>query len=348
MTGAERVRRAMRYQRVDKVPVQYYYCPVGYYEHGEKLNDLYATLPGDFEPFRRMPIPVIPPECMDENGRYHEFRTDEWGVVWEYRIYGITGIPYRRPLTCPEDLPGYQLPPAPPDEGPEFDAWAGTIRQRKEAGYYTFGDACSLYERLLHLYGDEKVLCDIAEDGEEINDLEDRLAELGRRNVLRAVKAGVDGIAIGDDYGTERGMVMSPARWRTFFKPRLRYMLSPAVEAELDIHCHSCGKITPILEDLKEVGVTSIWPQLPAYNMADLARLCRELGLAVAIHTDRAWTMTFGTPEAVKDLVRREYDTFRMQEGGSWFYVEADNGFPFENIKALVETIADIRQGQGS
>ena len=47
MNGRERVRRAMHYQSVDKAPLQYYYCPVGYYEHGEKLNDLYERVPGD-------------------------------------------------------------------------------------------------------------------------------------------------------------------------------------------------------------------------------------------------------------------------------------------------------------
>ena len=56
MNGRERVSAAMHFRKPDKVPLQYYYCPVGYYEHGEKLNDLYASLPGDFEPFRRMPV----------------------------------------------------------------------------------------------------------------------------------------------------------------------------------------------------------------------------------------------------------------------------------------------------
>ncbi len=343
MTSAERVRRAMHYQTVDKAPLQYYYCPVGYYEHGEKLNDLYATLPGDFEPFCRKPIPRIPPEHIDNEGRYHEYRTDEWGVTWEYRIFGVTGIPCKRPISCPGDIPSYRLPPAPALEGREYDAYEEAVRARKMEGYYTFGSASSLYERLLHLYGDEHVLCDIATDEPEINELEDRLAELGRQYVLRSVKAGVDGIAIGDDYGTERGMVMSPQRWRTFFKPRLRRMLEPAIDAGLDIHCHSCGQITPILEDLKDVGVTSIWPQLPAYNMRELAARCREIGLAVAVHTDRARTMTYGTPQQVRDLVTREFETFRMMDGGSWFYVEADNGFPFENIRALVETIGQWR-----
>ena len=92
------------------------------------------------------------------------------------------------------------------------------------------------------------------------------------------------------------------------------------------------------------MGVTSIWPQLPAYNMVELAAYCRDLGLAVEIHTDRANTMTYGKPEDVRELVKREFDTFKMDQGGSWFYVEADNGFPFENLVALVETIGEFRK----
>ncbi len=344
MTGRERVRHAMHYQPVDKAPLQYYYCPVGYYEHGERLNDLYAAVPGDFEPFRRMPVPRIPDGCRDADGRYHQLSTDAWGITWEYRIFGITGIPLRHPITSAEELDAYCVPPPPPDKGPEFDAYAAGIAARRQAGYYTFGSAGSLYEILLALYGDENVLCDLATDEPALGRLEDRLAERGRACLLRSLKAGVDGIALGDDYGTERGMVMSPRRWREFFKPRLREMLAPAVAAGLEIHFHSCGQILPILEDLRETGITSIWPQLPAYDMEELARVCRSLGLAVAIHTDRARTMTYGTPQQVRDLVRREYDVFRMGDGGSWFYVEADNGFPFANLEALVSQIAEWRR----
>ena len=343
MNSRERVRRAMHYQSVDKAPLQYYYCPVGYYEHGDKLNQLYSRYPGDFGPFRPMPIPTIPPEHFDQNGRYHEFMTDEWGVTWEYRIFGITGIPYDRPLKSADDIPAYRVPPPELSDPAAFSAFRAEVSSLHDGGFYALGQASSLYERLLHLYGDENVLCDIAADEPEINDLEERLADRGEYNVRKSIEAGCDGIAIGDDYGTEKGMIMNPRRWREFFKPRLRRMLRPAVQAGLDIHCHSCGQILPILEDLREIGVTSIWPQLPAYNMEELAARCRDLRLAVAIHTDRARTMTYGSPSQVRDLVRREFDTFRVLDGGSWFYVEADNGFPFENLQALVETIGQWR-----
>ena len=318
MTSRERVRNAMHYKPVDKVPVQYYYCPVGYYEHGDKLNDLYATLPGDFEPFRRVTPRGPAPEELDTAGHH-------------------------RILTCPEDVEAFRAPPPPACKGPDFEAYRRYIRQLKDGGFYAQGNCGNLYERLIALYGDENALCDIALDEPGIHKLADAVMEYDAAALRRAVAAGCDGVAFGDDYGTQYIMLMSPELWRKFFKPRLKRLFAPAVEAGLDIHFHSCGMVRPILEDLADIGVTSVWPQLPAYDMRDLADVCRNLGLAVAVHTDRAVTMTHGTPQQVRDLVLREYDTFRMQDGGSWFYIEADNGFPYENLEALVNTVRELR-----
>ncbi len=343
MTGRERVKAAMHFKPVDKAPLQYYYCPVGYYEHGEKLNDLYAAYPGDFEPFRRMPITGPKPDEYDENGRYHSFETDGWGVVWEKRIFGVTGIPYRRPLEDLSNLVNYRPPKRWQADDPELDRRRTHAAKHKESGLYCLMGGGGIYERLIALCGDENALCGIATGEPEIEQIADMIADVSRGAVECAVTSGADGVSMGDDYGAERSLLMSPAMWRSFMKPRLRYILEPAVRAGLDIHFHSCGYIWDILEDFRELGVSSIWPQLPAYDMEELAKRCRGLGLAVAIHTDRARTMTFGTPQEVRDLVRREYDTFRVGDGGAWFYVEADNGFPYENIEALVTTIGQWR-----
>ena len=342
MTSAQRVKAAMHYRPVDKVPLQYYYAPVGYYEHGEKLNDLYATLPGDFEPFSGKPIPVIPPEDYDPDGSYHSFRRDEWDTLWEYRIFGVWGIPREYPLRDMSLLPEYRIPAPPAHEGLEFEALRAQVAGHQRQ-YYCSLHAGSLFERLKMLRPDEDVLCDIAMDTPEINELADRIVAYNAHFVANAIACGADSINVGDDYGSEREMLISPQLWRSFFKPRWKELFQPAVDAGLDIIFHSCGKIMPILKDIREVGATAIWPQLPAYNMQELADYCRSLGLAVAVHTDRANTMTFGTPQQVRDLVEREFDVFRMLEGGSWFYVEADNGFPFANIKALVHAIAQRR-----
>ena len=187
------------------------------------------------------------------------------------------------------------------------------------------------------------VLCDIAMDTPELNKLADLIMLYHSHALFEAIDSGADCISFGDDYGTERGMLMNPELWRAFFKPRLKAFFIPAIDAGLDVIFHSCGKIDPILEDLRETGVTAIWPQLPAYDMKELASQCKSIGLAVAIHTDRAHTMTHGKPIEVQELVEREFETFHMMDGGSWFYIEVDNGFPYENIVSLVQTIAKWR-----
>ena len=338
MTPRERVKAAMRYRPVDKAPLQYYYTPVGYFEHGEKLNDLYATLPGDFEPFYRHEPCGPGPGDYDPDGSYHAFKKDEWGTLWEYRIYGIAGIPKQYPIPVLEEIDRYTLP-----DPPRRSVEAQQAVCRNQGEYYTLVNAHSLIERLRQLLPDDEVYCGIELDDPAINRLADKICAYNAVAIEQAIAAGADGIQFGDDYGAEKSMLLSPETWRRFFKPRLKELFAPAVKSGLDIHFHSCGKIEPILEDLREVGATSIWPQLPAYDMKQLADTCRSLGLAVAIHTDRANTMTFGTPADGRELVLREFETFKMMDGGSWFYVEADNGFPFENLRALVETIAQWR-----
>ena len=344
MTGRERVKAAIAFKPVDRAPLQYLATSIGFYEHGEKLNDLYATLPGDFGPFVRSPIPVLPPEDFDADGRYHTFTRDEWGTVWERRIYGLWGMPSEYPLAGAnaQATAAYRFPERATHSGEDIARERIEVTKLQQL-YYTMHGGGSLMERLRGLLPEEELLMGIAADEPHINALADRIVEYHAPDISHAIEVGTDCLSFGDDYGTERGLLMNPAMWRRFFKPRLRHLFEPAVRAGLDIHFHSCGVITPIIPDLREVGVTSIWPQLPAYDMEELAALCRAEHLAVAIHTDRANIMTNGTPAQVRELAKREFDTFRMMEGGSWFYVEVDNGFPFANIEALVETIAQWR-----
>ncbi|MDR1024842.1 MAG: hypothetical protein LBL56_03885 [Treponema sp.] len=342
MISRERVRAAMSFKKPDRIPVQYYYCPVGYYEHGDKLNDLYASMEGDFAPFVRMEVPVLSPSDFDESGKYHAYKKDDWGVLWEFRIFGIAGIPREFPLADAGKIETFHAPPAPEPSDDLAGAREKTLRNPRDT-YYRLQGCGSLFERMIELRPESDVLCDLISDEPYIHRLADIIMRYNTALVKEAVAAGADGIGFGDDYGTERGLIMSPALWRSFFKPRLRELFRPAVEAGMDVHFHSCGYVWDLLPDFAEIGVTSIWPQLPAYDMEKLAERCRDLGLAAAIHTDRARTMTYGTPADVRDMVLREYETFKLRDGGGWFYIEADNGFPWANLEALVNTIKEIR-----
>ena len=334
----------MHFRKPDQVPVQFLCTPAGFYEHGEKLNDLYAELEGDFAPLKRMEVPVLPASDFDSEGNYHAFKRDEWGTLWEFRIFGIAGIPCEYPLADASGIASYKTPRLPlfPENIPENRSKALSAR---DDTYYHLDSWGSLYERLIALRPEADVLCDIISEEPYIHELADKIVEYDSALIKKAIAEGADGITFGDDYGTERGLIMSPELWRSFFYPRLDSLFKPAREAGLDIHFHSCGFIWDLLPYFAELGVTSVWLQLPAYDMPKLAARCRELGLAIAIHTDRARTMTYGTPQEVRELVLREYEIFKLYDGGGWFYIETDNGFPWANIEALVRTIKELIHG---
>jgi uroporphyrinogen decarboxylase len=78
-------------------------------------------------------------------------------------------------------------------------------------------------------------------------------------------QAGVDILCLHDDIGTPSSMIISPAMWREFLKPRMKKIIDMAKEARPDLFVlyHSDGYITPIISDLIEIGVDALNPIQP-------------------------------------------------------------------------------------
>ena len=337
MTHRQRALNALTKQPVDRPALQFLYPPVGFYEHGEALNDLYEKYPGDFQEFTRQPIPSLPASAFDSDGQYYELITDEWGVTEEYRVYGIMGQVVDSPVKTLEDADRYEFPPLPAHlrNAARHRAWVS----RMKADYFVFGNGGGLLERMWALRGYENFMMDLVYDQPEFNQLMDRMTEYNRAMVEAEVAAGVDGVAFGDDYGTQSGLMLSKDTFRRMVKPRLARMIEPAKKAGLHIHFHSCGQVSELFEDFKDLGIHSVWPQLPVYDMKELKKALDYYDFSIALHTDRAFTMTFGTPEDVRETVLLENEIFKPKDGGAWFHIEADTGFPLENIGALLETV---------
>jgi len=337
MTRRQRVINMLQGRPVDRPVVQYFYPPVGFYEHGERLNDLFEKYPGDFCPFVRQPIPDLPASAFDSEGKYYERITDEWSVTQEYRVYGIMGHAINFPIKSNDDAKNYIFPAQPPCvQNP--DLYKAEINREKE-NYFTLRGCEGLLQRMWSLRGFENTMMDLVEDTPEINNLMDRLADYLRSQIEAAVNAGVDAVSVGDDYGTQEGLILSKDTFRKVVKPRLAHILEPARKAGLHIHFHSCGLVIDLFDDFKDLGIASLWPQLPLYDMHELKRALDDYGFSIAIHTDRAVTMTFGTTEDVRNAVLLEKEIFKPMDGNAWFYIEVDTGFPYENIKTLVETV---------
>jgi hypothetical protein len=344
MTPRQRVQAALAYRPVDKVPLRIHPAEGGLHEHGQKLLDLMRACGHDFGPLDSVKLPPPPPpEDFDPDGRYHAFKTDAWGTRWEYRIFGVWGHPVSWPIRDLADVDTYRMPSLPTvPQGPELAAECRRAQQHKES-YFLQAFCGQLFEQMHFLRPFEDVLMDLATGEPRIGALADMVLQHVAGNAARARAVEADGIQVGDDFGTSQSLIMSPATWRSFFRPRYQALFAPLRAAGLEVHFHSCGMVRDILPDMKELGVTSIWPQLALYNPAQLHAQCRDLGLAVEIHPDRGRLMQQGTPVEIRGYVLGMVDVFRTMEGGSWLYIEIDPGFPWRNVEALFNVAMELR-----
>lgn len=344
MLPRERVRAAIAFQPVDVVPVEYHPSPAGIYEHGHELRKLWEQYPHDFGRAEDFPDRQPEPRFVDEAGHYEELRRDEWGVVWRQLIFGVHGHPVERPLDDWANLRHFQAPPVPPASGEAFERERARALAHMER-YYLKSGWISLFEVMHAVRRFEDVLMDLSQDVAEIHALADLILDYQLRTMRWLIRRGVDAIQFGDDFGTSTGLMISPRVWRRFFQPRYEVLFQEVRKAGKAIFFHTCGNNTRILEDLAELGIDVIWPQLPSYSPGEMAAFCRRYRIAIQIHPDRGGLMLRGRPEEIATQVRSLAEEFAVAQGGGWFYVEIDAGFPLRNVAALIETIGEMRAG---
>ena len=104
----------------------------------------------------------------------------------------------------------------------------------------------------------------------------------------------------GDDFGAQNGMMISPRLWRSVFNPRFRQVFAEmkAVNPDVLIGYHCDGAISPILDDLIEIGLevfNPVQPNVPGHEPEALKnRYGDRLSFWGAI--DQQQLLPFGTP----------------------------------------------------
>jgi uroporphyrinogen decarboxylase len=200
-----------------------------------------------------------------------------------------------------------------------------------------------LFEAAWRLRGLERFLVDLLERREMAHLLLDRLAALARRNATTLALAGVDVLSLDDDVGMPGTMIMSPATWREFFRPRLAGIVEAARAAKPDIRVlyHSDGHVEPILDDLIEIGVAAINPVQPEHM--DAVRIRRRYGSRLALWgtVGRQTTFSFATPDEIRAEVRLRVET--LGRAGLVLcpaYDVDEPDIPWPNVAAFLEEAA--------
>jgi uroporphyrinogen decarboxylase len=202
-----------------------------------------------------------------------------------------------------------------------------------------------LFEAAWRLRGLENFLLDLIERPDWAHYLLDRLADLARRNAEALARAGVDVLALDDDIGMPRTMMIGPHTWREFFKPRLAGIIEAAraIKPDLRILFHSDGYFAPIVADLIEIGVNAINPLQPEHM--DPLQIRRRFGPELALWgtIGRQTTFSLASPQEIRDEVQLRIET--LGRAGLVLcpaYDIDEPDIPWHNISAFLSAVQDF------
>lgn len=151
---------------------------------------------------------------------------------------------------------------------------------------------------------------------------------------------GIDGVLLGSDWGSQRGLLMSPDCWHELIAGGERKEYDLIKSEGKDVWIHSCGDISAILPDLVAMGVDVLNPVQP--ECMDIYALKDQFGDDITfwggISTQQV--LPYGSPEEVK----AEVDTVvrGLSRGGGYITSpaqEIQDDVPLENMIALLDAV---------
>jgi len=142
----------------------------------------------------------------------------------------------------------------------------------------------------------------------------------------------------------QRGVMIGPERWRTFYKPRYTRIFD-AIHAQGKVAImHCCGSVAEIMDDIVDTGLDvleSVQPE--AAGMSPYA-LKKGWGDNITFWgcLGSQSTIPFGTSDELRDEIRRLRR--EMGKGGGYVLAPAKplrTETPIENAVAVVEEFLD-------
>lgn len=263
------------------------------------------------------------------------------------------GTPFRIDPTCalagcedPAEIAAHDWP------GPcviDFDAYEAAIDAARARGLAVAGGMwCCFFHYVASLFGMEDYFVLMHTAPEAVHAATRRVVDwlLGANGRIFAHLGGkLDAFFMGNDFGTQTGLLIHPGAWREFVAPYYRELISQAKRAGLYSMVHSCGAVAQLIPDFIGMGVDALHPlQALAKGMdaGSLAAYRDRIAFIGGIDAQRL--LPFGAPGEVQ----REVSRIREKIGSNWIVSPSHEGYQAdvsaENINALVEAVLSMRR----
>lgn len=199
------------------------------------------------------------------------------------------------------------------------------------------------------LEGFEKWFVDLLQDPKRACKIMDKILDLKIQywdRVLAELGDLIDVVVEYDDLGGQQELLISPRLYRKYVKPRQKKLFNfIKKKAPVSLFFHTDGVVYDIIPDFIEVGVDILNPIQFTLAKMDAKKLKGEFGDSLTFcgaGIDTQHTLPFGSPQQVKDEVRRQIDI--LAPGGGFIFatvhaVQAD--VPPENFISMWEALQE-------
>ena len=342
----DRVLAAINHESVDRIPTDYW----GTAEVTEMLchhlgcdtqEDMYDRLGVDG--IMRLNPPYIGPPLPEKLDGGSAYARQAWGMRLKPQPHvsgGTYWAPIYHPLAAAEtiqDLDGYQWPD--PDWY-DYDALAGECARYPHRAISVGYFGVFFYHNALR--GFEQSLLDLAAYPEFTHHLLQKLTDTLYEYHARCFEA-TRGLAqmteVTDDFGTQKGLMISEETYAEFFRPHMKRGVELAKSYDLFVFHHDDGAILPLLPDLVELGIDVLNPVQCHLPGMDPAGLKDSFGEQICFHggVDTQDVMPYGTPDEVRAEVAHMLGT--LGRDGTGYVLTSSSRLqpdtPVENILAM-------------
>lgn len=243
---------------------------------------------------------------VEENKEYY---FDEWGNTWVRMVGGCEKGEVYKPVLDTWDkldsleVPDYQNPARYQEMEKAFATCEDRFRVAHIGGW--------IFDNARYLRKMDNYFMDMAACPGELKKLHRLICEVYEAKIHGSARAGADAIFIGEDMGTQNGLLFSPDMFREFFKKDYSRLMRIAHDYGMKILLHSCGRNWEILDDLIDAGVDCFQFDQPAlYDMPALAEKCKERKVSLWSPVDIQKVMPTGNKDYIEEQTRLMLELF--------------------------------------
>ena len=194
-----------------------------------------------------------------------------------------------------------------------------------------------------NLLGMQKMMMDMASGEEYVEYLFRKCGEFQTEVGLELIKRGVDAVWVGDDFGSQTGLLFSRQMFRELLMPHYKKMLDTFKAARPDVvnilHCD--GAVKPLLQDIKDIGFDVFNPVQPGVPGHSPREIKDEFGDQFAFWgaIDQQYLLPNGTDEELAADIREKCGI--LGAGGGYMIAPAhiiQVDVSPERVKYFIET----------